>query len=190
MMNTCPSDHLLSESYVIPRGWLVVIVQYIDKVSLAITVREPSTADFLPAMPLHNSALRPKNKPPNLSRNHCTASTCIVANRYRNRYKTEYEIEMILSVRHHLAYVRRVVTLLIIIKRHSFNLYLTKGTQAYSPAPRFWREISLFLPILPTFRLRRIWSLRMHSLGKFYLGGYLQSSIPGFPLSISDDGLV
>ena len=58
---------------------------------------------------------------------------------------------------------------------------MTKETQAYSPAPRFWREISFFLPILPIFHPPQIWSLRKHSLWRIYLGGCLGSSIPGFP---------
>ena len=61
---------------IVPREWLVVIIQYIDKVRLAITVGEPWIVDFLSdkqarvterlVMPLHDSALqvRPWNKLP------------------------------------------------------------------------------------------------------------------------------
>ena len=58
---------------------------------------------------------------------------------------------------------------------------MTKETQFWSLARRFWRDISLFLPISPTFCPPQKWSLRKHSLGRIYLGGCLESSIPGFP---------
>ena len=120
---------------------------------------------------LLNFALRTSNNPENQI-NHCTASI------YRRTSQIKYEIEIIISLWHYLACVRPVSFR---TKKNSFNLYTTKETQVWSLARRFWREISSFPPILPTFRPRQKWSLMTHSLGRTYLGGCLESSIPGFP---------
>ena len=150
---------------IVPREWLVVIIQYIDKVRLAITVGEPWIVDFLSdkqarvterlVMPLHDSALqvRPWNKLAKFVQK-SLHSFDIAADIEAD--PKQYEIEMILSVRPHSVYVEPSDK-----KRNIYSISIwIKETQVYPPAPRFWREISLFLPILPAFHPQQIWSLR------------------------------